>query len=196
MFILGLTGSIGMGKTTASDVFRREHIPVYNADEAVHRVMRLNGEVIDKIEVMFPGCVKNREVDRNLLGSLVFKKRTRLKALEAIIHPLIQQEEKIFIRKHRLMGAKLIILDIPLLFETGKEVACDAVAVVSAPDFVQRHRVLARQGMNGKKLANILLHQMPNQVKCVKADFIIKTGLGRASATRAIKGIIRHTLKS
>lgn len=191
MFVLGLTGSIGMGKSTAAAAFRREGIPVHDADATVHVLMAKNGIVVSQIEQRFPDCVNEGVVNRQTLGTRVFGDDEALKTLEAVLHPRVRQAEKRFMQKHAMLGAKIAVLDIPLLYETGSEKRCDAVAVVSAPGFVQRHRVLSRPGMTPEKLAAILSRQMPDAEKCGRADFVIQTGLGRAFSLRAIKDIVK-----
>ncbi|NQV22690.1 MAG: dephospho-CoA kinase [Rhodospirillales bacterium] len=200
MYILGLTGSIGMGKTTAADAFRRLGVPVHDADATVHRLMGAGpgntgrdtgGPAVAAIAEQFPDCVHGGVVDRQALGARVFGDAAALKVLEGILHPLVRAEEQRFLRKSTLSGAPLAVLDIPLLFETGAQERCDAVAVVSAPDFVQRQRVMARSGMTAEKMAAILGRQMPDAEKCGRADFVIQTGQGRAEALRTIREIVR-----
>ncbi len=191
MFILGLTGSIGMGKTTAAAAFRRLGVPVHDADATVHRLMDMGGAAVNAISDHFPDCIVDGAVDRQALGVRVFDNDPALKTLEGILHPLVRDEEQRFLRKNARYGVPLAVLDIPLLFETGAEERCDAVAVVSAPDFVQRKRVMARAGMTRDKMASILARQMPDADKCRRADFVIQTGQGRAGALRTIKEIVR-----
>jgi len=190
MFILGLTGSIGMGKTTAAAAFRRQGVPVHDADATVHRLLACGGAAVDPVSESFPGCVTNGSVDRRLLGARVFGDTPAIRVLEGILHPLVRTEEQNFLRKQAAHGAPLVVLDIPLLFETGADERCDAVAVVSAPSFVQRQRVMARPGMTAEKVASIMARQMPDTDKCSRADFIIQTGQGRAFALRQIKEIV------
>ncbi len=204
MYILGLTGSIGMGKTTAAAAFRRLGVPVHDADATVHRLMGpeprntgrdTGGSAVAAIAEQFPDCVVDGAVDRQGLGAKVFGDSLSgggaLKTLEGILHPLVRAEEQRFLKKSALHGAPLVVLDIPLLFETGAQERCDAVAVVSAPDFVQRQRVMARPGMTAEKMASILSHQMPDAEKRGRADFVIQTGQGRADALRTIREIVR-----
>lgn len=190
MFVLGLTGSIGMGKTTAAAAFRREGVPVHDADATVHTLMAAGGKAVPEIARLFPDCILDGAVDRQALGAEVFGNAAALEKLESVLHPLARDEEERFLRKHTLLGAKLAVLDIPLLYETGGEDRCDAVAVVSAPDFVQRQRVLGRPGMSAEKMAAILARQTPDAEKCARADFVIQTGQGRADALRSIKEIV------
>lgn len=191
MFVLGLTGSIGMGKTTAAAAFRRQNIPVHDADATVHQLMSVGGPSVEAITRAFPQCVVDGVVDRRALGAQVFDDDRAMQTLEGILHPMVRREEKIFLKKHALLGAPIVVLDIPLLFETGADERCDAVAVVTAPDFVQRQRVMARRDMTREKMAAILARQIPDAEKRHRADFIIQTGQGRADALRNIKEIVR-----
>jgi len=171
MIILGLTGSIGMGKTTASNMFADAGVPVYSADDAVHRLYA--GRVAPLIEAAFPGTVVDGTVDRTKLSSAALGKPEALKKLESIIHPLVHEEEAAFLAQARADGADIALIDIPLLFETGGESRVDKVAVVSAPADIQRERVLARPGMTDEKFTAILERQMPDAEKRARADFII-----------------------
>jgi len=190
MFILGLTGSIGMGKTEAAKVFRRLGVPVYDSDAEVHRLFEPGGAAVEAIARAFPGTVKDGRVDRDRLGARVLGDRQALARLEQIVHPLVRAGQIAFLKRAARRRAPLVVLDIPLLFETGGEAACDAVAVVSAPAFVQRHRVLARPGMSLDKLDQVLARQMPDAQKRQRADFIIETGLGKAHSLRRIRRIV------
>lgn len=188
MIILGLTGSIGMGKTTASNMFAEAGVPVYSADDAVHRLY--SGRAAPLIEAAFPGTVVNGTVDRTMLSSAVLGKPEALKRLESIIHPLVHEEEASFLTQARADGADIALIDIPLLFETGGESRVDKVAVVSAPADIQRERVLARPGMTEEKFTAILARQMSDAEKRARADFIIDSS-GDFEETRAqIKAII------
>ena len=179
MKIIGLTGSIGMGKSTAAAMFRRLGIPVHDADAAVHRLLARGGRAVAPVEAAFPGVVRDGAVDRGALGRRVFNDQAALRRLEAILHPLVRAAAARFIARARARRQDLVVLDIPLLFETGGEKRCDAVVVVSAPAFVQRARVLARPGMTEARLAQILAQQMPDREKRAKADFVVETGLGK-----------------
>ncbi|MCL7998577.1 dephospho-CoA kinase [Brucella sp. 21LCYQ03] len=188
MIILGLTGSIGMGKTTASNMFAEAGVPVYSADDAVHQLY--SGRAAPLIEAAFPGTVVDGTVDRAKLSATVLGKPEALKKLESIIHPLVHEEEASFLAQARADGANIALIDIPLLFETGGESRVDKVAVVSAPAEIQRERVLARPGMTEEKFKAILARQMPDAEKRVRADFIIDSS-GDFEKTRAqIKAII------
>jgi len=188
MIILGLTGSIGMGKTTAANMFADNGVPVYSADDAVHQLY--SGRAAPLIEAAFPGTVVDGTVDRTKLSSAVLGKPEALKKLESIIHPLVHEEEAAFLARARADGADIALIDIPLLFETGGQSRVDKVAVVSAPADIQRERVLSRAGMTEAKFEAILARQMPDAEKRARADFVIDSS-GDFEETRAqIKAII------
>ncbi|WP_407975970.1 dephospho-CoA kinase [Brucella pseudogrignonensis] len=188
MIILGLTGSIGMGKTTAANMFADNGVPVYSADDAVHQLY--SGRAAPLIEAAFPGTVVDGTVDRTKLSSAVLGKPEALKKLESIIHPLVHEEEAAFLARARADGADIALIDIPLLFETGGQNRVDKVAVVSAPADIQRERVLSRAGMAEAKFEAILARQMPDAEKRARADFVIDSS-GDFEETRAqIKAII------
>ena len=188
MIILGLTGSIGMGKTTAANMFADNGVPVYSADDAVHQLY--SGRAAPLIEAAFPGTVVDGTVDRTKLSSAVLGKPEALKKLESIIHPLVHEEEAAFLARARADGADIALIDIPLLFETGGQSRVDKVAVVSAPADIQRERVLSRAGMTEAKFEAILARQMPDAEKRARADFVIDSS-GDFEQTRAqIKAII------
>ncbi len=186
-FVLGLTGSIGMGKSATAAVFRRLGIPVHDADAAVHRLYR--GRAASLIERAFPGTLMEAAVDRAKLGAAVLNDPARLKALEAIVHPLVREEEENFL-KGVAATAPLAVLDIPLLFETGGDKRCDATLVVTAPPHVQRERVLARPGMTEDKFSAILSKQMPDAEKRGRAHFLVDTSRGFASAEVQVRSIL------
>jgi dephospho-CoA kinase len=173
MFVLGLTGSVGMGKSTAAGFFAEEGVPVHDADAAVHRLYA--GEAVPLIEAAFPGTTEGGAVDRTRLAGRVLGDPAALKRLEAIVHPLVQASERRFLAQAQARGEKLAVLDIPLLFETGAQARVDAVVVVSAPAEVQRARVLERPGMTAEKFDAILAQQMPDQEKRRIADFVVDT---------------------
>ena len=189
--VLGLTGSIGMGKSTASGMLRRMGVPVHDADAAVHRLMAKGGGAVAAIAEAFPGVVVNGAVDRRALGQRVFGDKAALCRLEAILHPRVRRVAEHFIRWHRRRGTPLVVLDIPLLFETGAARQCDAVAVVSAPHFVQAARVLARPGMTQARLGAIRAQQMPDIRKYQRADFVVETGLGQYHTLRQLRCIVK-----
>ena len=191
MFILGLTGSVGMGKTTAAAVFRREKICVFDADGVVRQMLEKNGEAVEMVGKAFKGVVIDCQVNRNKLGEVVFEDAGALSTLEEIIHPLVRNKQVNFLRSVANRRLSLAVLDIPLLFETGGERNCDAVAVVSAPGFLQKIRVMGRSNMTETKYRGIIKRQMLDQEKRDRADFIIPTGLGKRTSFQSIKKIIR-----
>lgn len=190
MVILGLTGSIGMGKSTAAAMFRHLGVPVHDADASIHQLMEPGGRAFDRIAGLFPDVVVDGRIDRSALGKKAFSDPEILARLEGVLHPLVRDEENRFLRRQRLLGRKLVVLDIPLLYETAGEKRCNFVAVVSAPRFIQRQRVMARQGMTEEKFSAILSKQMPDGEKRRRADFVIPTGLGRAVTFAHIRAII------
>ncbi len=192
MIILGLTGSIGMGKTTAADQLRSIGIPVYDADEVVHGLMAKNGKAVPFIKQAFPNVVFGGEVERPRLGARVFGDAAALKQLEAILHPLVRDAERRFLRRARRQRRRVVALDIPLLFEVKGTSRVDAVAVVTCPAFLQEQRVMARTGMTHGKLASIRRRQMPDQEKRRRADFIIPTGAGKRLSLRKLSQAVRQ----
>jgi dephospho-CoA kinase len=189
MIVLGLTGSIGMGKSTAAGFFAEEGVPVHDADAAVHALYA--GAAAPAIEAAFPGTTVDGKVDRERLGGRVLDDPTALARLEAIVHPLVRREEERFLAAAEAAGAKLAVLDIPLLFETGGDKRVDAVVVVSAPIEVQRARVLERPGMTIEKLESILAKQMPDAEKRARADFVVDTSQDFDSTRAQIRAILR-----
>ena len=194
MFILGLTGSVGMGKTSAAAVFRRQKISVFDADGAVHQLLEKNGEAVEMVGEAFKGVVLDQQVNRNKLGEIVFGDAGALSTLEEIIHPLVRNKQTNFLRSVANRRQSLAVLDIPLLFETGGERNCDAVAVVTAPKFLQKIRVMGRGDMTETKFRGIIRRQMQDQEKRDRADFIIHSGLGKRISFQSIKKIIRIVL--
>ena len=190
MYILGLTGSIGMGKTTAASMFRRYGVPVYDADAAVHQLMRSDSLVIKQIKKLFPNAVENENIDRNALGSIVYKNRKALAALELILHPLVRAMQIEFLRQKGKARESLVVLDIPLLFENKVDKFCDTVAVVSAPSYLQKIRVLGRPYMTPERFEKIIENQLSNTEKIKQAEFIIQTGIGRNHSLLNIINII------
>ncbi|MBM1171106.1 dephospho-CoA kinase [Microvirga arabica] len=185
-FVLGLTGSIGMGKSATADLFRQLGVPVHDADATVHRLY--HGRAAPLIEKAFPGTVADGTVDRAKLGAAVLNSPERLKELEAIVHPLVREEEENFLA--RVSALPIAVLDIPLLFETGGDRRCDATLVVTAPAEVQRERVLARPGMTAEKFSAILAKQMPDADKRARAHFLVDTSRGFASAEAQVRSIL------
>ena len=194
MFILGLTGSIGMGKTSAAAVFRRQKICVFDADGVVRQLLEKNGEAVEMVGEAFKGVVTDCQVNRNKLGEIVFGDAGALSTLEEIIHPLVRNKQKFFLRSVANHRQSLAVLDIPLLFETGGERNCDAVAVVTAPKFLQKIRVMGRGDMTETKFRGIIKRQMQDQEKRDRADFIIPSGLGKRISFQSIQKIIRIVL--
>jgi len=188
MFILGLTGSLGMGKSTTARFFAEAGVPVHDADAVVHKLYE--GEAVAAIETEFPGIMAGGKVDRNKLAARVLGDATALKRLEAIVHPLVQQAEERLLAEARARGEKIAVLDIPLLFETGGDGRVDAVVVVSAPPEVQRTRVLERPGMTIEKLDAILAKQMPDAEKRARADFVVDTSQGYEAARAQVRAIL------
>jgi dephospho-CoA kinase len=186
-FILGLTGSIGMGKSATADLFRRLGAPVHDADAAVHALYR--GRAAPLIEKAFPGTVNEGVVDRRKLGQAVLNDAEKMKLLESIVHPLVREDEENFLK--RVSPAfPLAVLDIPLLLETGGDKRCDAVLVVTAPADVQRARVMARPGMTEETFNAILRKQMPDAEKRARAHFLVDTSRGFASAEAQVRSIM------
>jgi dephospho-CoA kinase len=192
MKVWGLTGGIGMGKSTAARAFRRLGVPVFDADAAVHALQAKGGRAVRPIAAAFPGSVREGAVDREALRRAVLGDPAALGRLEAIVHPLVRREQERFLARWRGRGARLVVLDIPLLFETRADRrGLDAVLVVSAPAAVQRARVLARPGMTPQRLAAILARQMPDAEKRRRADHVIRTGLSRHHAQAAVRRLVR-----
>ena len=190
-FILGLTGSIGMGKSAVAAMFREAGVPVFDADAAVHELQGPQGALLDEIEQAFPGTTSERGVDRQKLGAAVFADPAALKQLEAIVHPVVGALRQAFIAEHA--SAPLIVFDIPLLYEKGGEHGLDGVAVVSAPAELQRERVLSRPGMSETKFAQILGLQVPDADKRARADYVLDTGISLAETRRAVQRLV-HAL--
>lgn len=188
MIRLGLTGSIGMGKSTVAEMFADEGVPVFDADAAVHRLQGPEGGLVASIEAQFPGTTGPEGVDRGALAERVLGEPEKLRSLEALVHPAVARERETFLGEHA--AAPLILLDIPLLFEAGGWQEVDKVAVVSAPEDVQRARVLARPGMTVEKLDRILAHQLPDAEKRARADFVIPTGGSLDETRRAVRRIV------
>jgi dephospho-CoA kinase len=188
MFILGLTGSLGMGKSTTTKFFAEEGVPVHDADAAVHALYE--GEAAPLIEKTFPGTTAGGKVDRDKLAQRVLNDGTAIARLEAIVHPLVRSAEKRFLGEAERAGAAVAVLDIPLLFETGGDKRCDAVVVVSSPAEVQRTRVFERPGMTEQKFAALLAKQMPDAEKRKRADFVVDTSKGFAAARTQVRDIL------
>jgi dephospho-CoA kinase len=189
MMILGLTGSIGMGKSTTAAMFRDLGVPVHDSDATVHRLY--SGTAAPLIEAAFPGVVENGTVNRNLLGQSVLGNAEAMQRLEAIVHPLVRAEEQAFLKDAAASRAPVAVIDIPLLFETKGENRVDAIAVVTASPKVQRQRVLARPGMSEERFRQVLARQMPDEEKRRCAHFVVDTGQGLDHARRQVRDILR-----
>jgi dephospho-CoA kinase len=188
MIVLGLTGSIGMGKSTVAKMFEDEGVPVFDADAAVHRLQGPAGALVERIEAEFPGTTGDQGVDRGALAERVLGEPEALRRLEGLIHPAVGKEREAFLDGHR--DSSLVVLDIPLLFETGGEDQVDRIVVVTAPAEVQRERVLARPGMTPEKLDRILARQLPDSEKRALADFVIDTSGPLEETRRAVRRIL------
>jgi dephospho-CoA kinase len=193
MFILGLTGSIGMGKTTTAKFFADAGVPVHDADAVVHRLY--DGEAAPAIEAAFPGTTVGGKVDRQKLAAQVLGNKEALRRLEAIVHPLVRETERRFLAEAEKKGASVAVLDIPLLFETGGGERVDAVVTVTAPLDVQRARVLARPGLTPEKLEAIIASQLPDADKRQRADFVVDTSQGFDAARMQVADILRRIAK-
>ena len=189
MFVLGLTGSIGMGKSTTAAMFRAEGIVVHDSDAVVHALY--TGAAAAAIEAAFPGTVRDGVVDRGLLGAKVLDDPAALARLEAIVHPLVAESRAAFLTEAAKRGEQIVVLDIPLLFETGLDRDVDAVVLVTAPETVQKERVSKRPGMTPEHLAVILERQMRDAEKRARAHFIIDTSGDLAATGRQVRGILR-----
>lgn len=187
MKVIGLTGSIGMGKSTIAGMFAHHGVPVFDADAEVHRLQGPGGRALEAIEAAFSGVTHAAGLDRAALGRAVFGKPDALKALERIVHPLVAEAQAGFLRRHRQARRPFVILDVPLLFERGGWKRVDGIVVVSAPRHVQRARVLARPGMTAEKLDAILAAQMADAEKRRRADFVVETGLGRRRSLMTVR---------
>jgi dephospho-CoA kinase len=189
MFVLGLTGSMGMGKSTTAKFFAGEGVPVHDADAAVHRLYE--GAAVAPIEAAFPGVTDGGKVDRAKLSARIAGDPAALKKLEAIVHPLVRATEQDFLVAAEKSGAPVAVLDIPLLYETGGESRCDAVVVVSAPADVQRARVFERPGMTDEKYAALSARQMPDADKRRRADFVVDSSRGLDAAQAQVRDILK-----
>ena len=190
MKVIGLTGSIGMGKSTTAAMFREAGVPVYDADAAVHALYDVGGAAVGPVGEAFPGVVRDGRVDREELRKRVLGHADELKRLNGIVHPLVGRHRGTFFEDAAAAGADMVVLDIPLLYETGGDRNVDAVVVVSAPAEVQRERVLARPGMSPERLDAILAQQLPDAEKRARADYVIDTGRGLEAAREQVREII------
>ena len=192
MLLVGLTGSIGMGKSETAKMFARLGLPVYDADAAVHALYDVGGGAVAPIAQAFPDCVKQGRVDRHALAARVLADADALARLEAIVHPLTAECERHFAGQAAAIGAELAVFDIPLLLETGGDKRMDVVVVVSAPPELQRARALARPGMTPEKLQSILARQLPDAEKRARADYVVDTGLGVEHASAEVRKIVEQ----
>jgi dephospho-CoA kinase len=192
MKVWGLTGGIGMGKSTATAVIRRRHVPVFDADATVHALQARGGRAVTPIGAAFPGAIRDGAVDREALRRAVLGNPAALRRLERIVHPLVQAEQRRFLAAARRRGRPLVVLDIPLLFETHGERRCDAVLVVSAPAPEQRKRVMRRPGMTPERFAAILKRQTPDTLRRARADHLVRTGLSRHNTRRQILALLER----
>jgi dephospho-CoA kinase len=190
MIIIGLTGGIGMGKSTVARQFELLGAKTCSADACVHKLMERDGKAVGPIKKLFPDAVKDGQVDRKVLGHIVFSDKQKLAQLEAILHPLVQEMENAFIVRMKKSGVKMVVLDIPLLFETDGHDRVDFTVVVSAPHFVQKQRVMARKGMTAQRFEQIIANQMADLEKRRRADFIISTGLGKGYSFKEVKQLV------
>lgn len=195
MIIVGLTGSVAMGKTTAARAFRRLGVPVHDADAAVRRLLASDKSAIARIDEAFPGSVKNGAADRQALAARVFADIQALARLEKILHPLVRRATRTFLARAARRRERIVVLDVPLLFETGGERGCDVVVVMRAPEFLQSMRFLARPGMTRERFAATRARQLPVREKVRRADMVIQTGLDRGFSFRRIAAIVSHLRK-
>ncbi len=196
MRILGLTGSIGMGKSATAGLFREAGVPVYDADAAVHAIYAPGGQAVGPLEAAFPGVTSaDGGIDRVRLREKVLAEKGALDQLNSIVHPLVGDSQMAFRKEAAASGAPLAVLDIPLLFETGGEQRCDHVLVVTAPDKIQRERVLSREGMTAEAFEAILARQVPDAEKRARADFILNTAFGFDFARDVVQAIIQLMIR-
>jgi dephospho-CoA kinase len=189
MRVIGLTGSIGMGKSTTAAMFKARGVPVHDADLAVHRLYE--GEAVAPLEALFPGIAAAGKIDRVRLSERIVGDAQALARLETVVHPLVRESEAAFLTRSRAEGHRLVVVDVPLLFETGGERRVDVIIVVTADEEVQRRRVLARPGMDDAKLRSLLGRQMPDREKRRRAHFLVDTGAGHAAAVRQVDSALR-----
>jgi dephospho-CoA kinase len=192
VIVLGLTGGVGMGKSTAGSMLRRLRVPVHDADATVHALMAKGGAAVARVAQAFPGVLRDGAIDRAALGRRVFADPASLRRLERILHPLVRRDELRFLRAQRLRRARLVVLDIPLLFETGAQRRVDAVLTMTVPAVVQRQRVLRRPSMTVERFQAILARQVPDARRRRDADFVVQSGLGRGSTFRHLRRIVQR----
>ncbi len=194
MIVIGLTGSIGMGKSATARMFRGLGVPVHEADAAVHKLLSPKGRAFEEVAVTFPEAwdKHTHTIRRDILADIIFSDVKKKRELEKILHPLVRADQKEFLRKERRAGKKFTALDIPLLFETGAEKRVDVTVCVTAPAHIQRQRVLKRPGMTAEKFRAILKAQMPDREKRARADYVVHTGQGYAYTLRSLRKILRE----
>jgi dephospho-CoA kinase len=190
VIVLGLTGGVGMGKSTAAGMLRRMRVPVHDADAAVHRLLGPGGAAVASVAQAFPEALRGGAIDRQILGTRVFADPPALKRLERIVHPLVRRDQMTFLRRQRARRTPLAVLDIPLLFETGGQRRCDAVLTMTVAPFLQRRRVLRRPGMTEAKFKGMLARQVPDHRRRRDADFVVSSGLGRGITYRRLHCIV------
>ena len=196
IYIFGLTGSIGMGKSVAAGIFKSLGVMVFDSDKEVHNILSNNQSVISMIKGKFPEVIVNNQISRSLLGERAFSDEGALRYLERLIHPIVQNKQKSFIESSKNRNEKVVVLDIPLLFETGSQVNCDAVILVSAPKDIQKERVLSRKNMSELKFQAILKTQMSDGQKRKKADFILETQHGFEKTFSDISCLVKNVERS
>ncbi len=194
MIVIGLTGSIGMGKSRAASMLKLMGIPVHDSDKAVHAALQPKGSAFEDVVAAFPSVLdkKANRIDRKKLGDIVFNNPAALKTLEGILHPAAKKSQADFIQSMIRKGKRAVVLEIPLLFETGAEKRTDVVLCVSAPPAIQRRRVMARKGMTEEKFKSILAKQMPDEQKRALSDYVVQTGMGPAHTFRSLRKIVRE----
>lgn len=190
MIVIGLTGSIGAGKTTVTRQLRQCGAATLDSDRVVHQLLGIGGAAVKPVGELFPAALDKDHIDRKKLGAEAFHDAEKMKSLEAILHPLVRKAQDAFIRRARMRGKRFVVLDIPLLFETQGEKRCDATIVTTAPLFIQRRRVFSRPNMTEEKFARILAAQMPQHEKIKRADFVVHTGLGKAQSLAQARRIL------
>ena len=194
--VIGLTGSIAMGKSVTAQMFRRLRVPVFDADAEVHRLVEKGGQAVAAVGAAFPSAMRGEVIDRQVLGEYIFANSSSLQVLEGILHPLVANARSRFLNRACASRVAIVVVDVPLLFETGGEHRCDAVVVVSAPGFLQRQRAMARPNMSEGKLDAIIAQQIPDRIKRRRADFVISTGTGKRAVLIAIRRILKTIVAS
>ncbi len=192
MVVIGLTGSIAMGKTTVAGQFSLCGAKISNSDKIVHELLQSNKELFSKISELFPDAIENNQINRNKLAKIVFDDKNKLKILESIIHPLVLKKHLQYIKRAKYNGFPLVVLEIPLLFESKMNMICDITIVVTAPEFIQRQRALSRIGMNEDRFEKIKQYQLDDRIKQKLADIVINTGNGKYNSFMQVKHIIKN----